>query len=51
MSKLIVALSLLVLIFGMAVYLFQGGAGMNEVVRDGHRSLLDSVRSFDYVSD
>ncbi|WP_309122372.1 hypothetical protein [Paenibacillus sp.] len=51
MSKLTVTLSLLVLIFGLAVYVFQGGAGVNDAVREGHDSILESVRSFDYVSN
>lgn len=46
-----VALSLLVLMLGFALYVFRGGAGVNEAVRDGHASLLEAVRGFDYVSE
>ena len=51
MSKLLVSLALLVLVFGMAVYMFQGEAGVTDAVRDGHASVLDAVRGFDYVSN
>ncbi|HZG86141.1 hypothetical protein [Paenibacillus sp.] len=51
MSKLLVSLSLLVLVFGIALYIFQGGAGVNDAVREGHASVLDAARGFDYVSN
>ncbi|HZG74797.1 MAG TPA: hypothetical protein VEZ72_02955 [Paenibacillus sp.] len=51
MSKLLVSLALLVLVFGLALYVFQGGAGVTDAVRDGHDSILETVRGFDYVSD
>ncbi|HZG58274.1 hypothetical protein [Paenibacillus sp.] len=51
MAKLLVSLAMLVLVFGLALYVFQGGAGVTDAVRNGHDSVLQSVRSFDYVSD
>jgi len=51
MSKLLVALSILVLMLGLALFIFRDGARLNETVLEGHEALLESVRSFDYVSD
>jgi hypothetical protein len=51
MSKLIVSLALVVLVFGVALHMFQGEAGLTETVRDGHGSIIQTLRSFDYVSD
>lgn len=51
MSKLLVALTMLVLLLGLALYMFRDGVRLNETVLDGHAELLESVRSFDYVSD
>jgi len=51
MSKLLVSLTMLVLVFGMALYIFRGGAGVTDAVRDGHASVSDAVRAFDYVSN
>jgi hypothetical protein len=51
MSKLLVSLSLLVIMFGIALYVFQGGAGVTDAVIDGHDNILNQVRGFDYVSD
>lgn len=51
MSKLLVSLVLAVLVFGMAVIIFQGDAGVTDAVRDGHDSILTKIRSFDYVSN
>ena len=49
MSKLLVSLALVVLVFGMALYIFQGGAGLADAVQDGHESVVTKLRSFDYV--
>jgi Flp pilus assembly pilin Flp len=51
MSKLLVSLALLVLLFGVAVYIFGSGSGVKDAVRDGHTSVTNAVRSFDYVTD
>jgi len=51
MSKLITTLLLTVLLFGMAVYLFNGGGGLKDALRTGHSRVSSTVRSFDYVSD
>lgn len=51
MSKLLVSLALLVLVFGIAVYIFQGGAGLTDAVLEGQTSVTDTLRGFDYVSD
>ncbi|WP_199624403.1 hypothetical protein [Paenibacillus alkalitolerans] len=51
MTKLLVSLGLLVLLFGIAVFIFQGGAGLNDAVRDGHQSVTNTVRGFDYVTN
>jgi hypothetical protein len=51
MSKLLVSLALLVLLFGVAVYIFGGSAGLNDAVRDGHASVTNAVRGFDYVTN
>lgn len=51
MSKLLVSLTLLALVFGMGLYIFRGGDSVTEAVRDGHTSVIGAVRGFDYVSD
>jgi hypothetical protein len=51
MSKLLVSLALVVLVFGMALYIFQGDAGVTEALEEGHTSVMNTVRSFDYVSE
>jgi F0F1-type ATP synthase assembly protein I len=51
MSKLLVSLALVVLVFGVALFIFQGDAGVTEAVKGGHASVMSTVRSFDYVSD
>ncbi|WP_438432551.1 hypothetical protein [Gorillibacterium sp. sgz500922] len=51
MSKLITTLLLTVLLFGMAVYLFNGGGSLKETLRTGHSNVTGTVRSFDYVTD
>jgi hypothetical protein len=52
MSKLITAMLLTVLIFGIAVYIFQGGnAPLTDKARLGHNRVADVVRSFDYVGN
>jgi len=51
MSKLLVSLALVVLVFGIALYMFQGGAGVTDAVVDGHTSIVGQVRGFDYISD
>ncbi|MBC8079090.1 MAG: hypothetical protein H7X86_02010 [Gorillibacterium sp.] len=51
MSKLITAILLTVLIFGVAVFIFQGDKGLKEKVGTGYGRVSDTVRSFDYVSN
>ena len=51
MSKLITTILLTVLIFGIAVFIFQGDEGLKEKVKAGHNKVSDTVRSFDYVSN
>lgn len=51
MSKLLVSITLVVLVFGIALYIFQGGAGVTEAVEEGHASVVNAVRGFDYISE
>ncbi|MFB6365034.1 hypothetical protein ACFCP7_13320 [Paenibacillus elgii] len=53
MSKLITLCLAVVLIFGISIYIFQsaGGAGLKQQVRNGHASVTNQVRSFDYVTN
>ncbi|MCI3922646.1 hypothetical protein MO973_20650 [Paenibacillus sp. TRM 82003] len=51
MGKLLVSLALLVLVFGIAMYVFQGGAGVTDAIEEGHASVMNTVRGFDYVAE
>ncbi|WP_274361871.1 hypothetical protein [Paenibacillus thermotolerans] len=51
MSKLLVSLALLVLLLGAAIYIFSGGVGLNDAVREGHDSVTSTIRGFDYVTN
>jgi hypothetical protein len=51
MSKLITFLLLVVLVFGIAVYIFNGSNGISKTVKDGHTTITTKVRGFDYVTD
>jgi hypothetical protein len=51
MSKLVTTLLLTVLLFGMAVYLFNGGGGLKDSLRTGHSHVSTTLRSFDYETD
>jgi hypothetical protein len=51
MSNLLISLVLVVILFGVAVSIFQGENGVTNAVVDGHASILEQVRSFDYISD
>ncbi|WP_187385790.1 hypothetical protein [Gorillibacterium timonense] len=51
MSKLVTTLLMTVLLFGLAVYLFNGGGSLKDSLRSGHGQVSHSLRSFDYVTD
>ncbi|MEO3944987.1 hypothetical protein [Gorillibacterium sp. CAU 1737] len=51
MSKLITALLLTILVFGLALALFGNGRDLPETIRTGHDKVSHTLRSFDYVTD
>ena len=51
MGKLMVTILLSVFIIGIAVYIFIGSNGVKSKVQDGHTSITQKVRTFDYVTN
>lgn len=51
MSKLAVTILLCVLVVGIGSYIFVGTNSVKQKVLDGHTSMKDNVRSWDYVSN
>ncbi|MEK8132235.1 hypothetical protein WMW72_30485 [Paenibacillus filicis] len=52
MSKLVTLCLLVVLVFGIAVFIFRPGpGGIQAQLRDGHSTMTQKIRSFDYVSN
>lgn len=51
MSKLAVTILLCVLVVGIGSYIFVGTNSVKQKVVDGHTSMKDNVRSWDYVSN
>ncbi|WP_201305397.1 hypothetical protein [Paenibacillus puerhi] len=52
MSKLVTMCLLVVLVFGICLFIFKPGeGGVQEQLRDGHATMTRKIRSFDYVSN
>jgi hypothetical protein len=51
MSKLAVTILLCVLVVGIGSYIFVGSNSVKQKVIDGHTTMKDKVRSWDYVSN
>jgi hypothetical protein len=51
MSKLAVSILLCVLVVGIGSYIFIGNNSVKQKVVDGHTTIKDKVRSWDYVSN
>jgi hypothetical protein len=52
MSKLVTLCLLVVLIFGISLFVFRPGPwGVQAQLRDGHTVMTQKIRSFDYVSN
>jgi hypothetical protein len=51
MSKLAVTILLCVLVVGIGSYIFVGSNSVKQKVLDGHNTMKDKVRSWDYVSN
>jgi predicted PurR-regulated permease PerM len=53
MAKLITLLLVTVLIFGISTYIFfpSSGTGVQQIVQNGHNTITNKVRGFDYVTN
>jgi hypothetical protein len=51
MSKLIISIILSVFILGISVYIFSSSTGIKTKVVDGHTSVRNKIRGFDYVTN
>jgi hypothetical protein len=51
MSKLAVSILLCVLVVGVGSYIFIGSNSVKQKVIEGHNTMKDKVRSWDYVSN
>ncbi|WP_176835616.1 MULTISPECIES: hypothetical protein [unclassified Paenibacillus] len=52
MSKLVTMCLLVVIVFGICLFVFRPGAGgIQEQLRGGHATMTEKIRSFDYISN
>jgi hypothetical protein len=50
MGKLIISIILTIFVLGIGVYIFNSNNGIKTKINDGHTSVRNTVRSFDYVT-